>query len=97
MASTAQHADHTERRDSIALSLPGRQAGINQGKIMRWGGGRESENVEDRRSDGGGGMGRGISGGGIGVIVIAVAAMFLGVDPSLVMSVLEGTFKARSL
>lgn len=56
---------------------------------MRWGGGRESENVEDRRS--GGGMGRGIAGGGIGVIVIAVAAMFLGVDPSLVMSVLEGT------
>ena len=34
---------------------------------MRWGGGRESENVEDRRS--GGGMGRGIAGGGIGVIV----------------------------
>ena len=31
---------------------------------MRWGGGRESENVEDRRS--GGGMGRGIAGGGIG-------------------------------
>lgn len=58
---------------------------------MRWGGGRESENVEDRRSEGGGGMGRGIAGGGIGVIVIAVAAMFLGVDPSLVMSVLEGT------
>lgn len=28
---------------------------------MRWGGGRESENVEDRRS--GGGMGRGIAGG----------------------------------
>jgi predicted metalloprotease len=57
---------------------------------MRWEGGRESENVEDRRS-GGGGMGRGIAGGGIGIIVIAVAAMFLGVDPSLVMSVLEGT------
>ncbi len=57
---------------------------------MRWKGGRESENLEDRRS-GGGGMGRGIAGGGIGVIVIAVAAMFFGVDPSLVMSVLEGT------
>jgi predicted metalloprotease len=57
---------------------------------MRWKDGRESENVEDRRS-GGGGMGRGIAGGGIGVIVIAVAAMFLGVDPGLVMSVLEGT------
>lgn len=56
---------------------------------MRWKGGRESNNVEDRRS--GGGMGRGIAGGGIGVIVIAVAAMFLGVDPALVMSVLEGT------
>ena len=57
---------------------------------MRWEGGRESDNIEDRRS-GGGGMGRGIAGGGIGVIVIAVAAMFLGVDPGLVMSVLEGT------
>ena len=57
---------------------------------MRWGGGRESENGEDRRS-GGGGMGRGIAGGGIGVIVIAVAAMFFGVDPALVMSVLEVT------
>jgi predicted metalloprotease len=69
--------------------LSDRQHIIIQEHFMRWEGGRESDNIEDRRS--GGGMGRGIAGGGIGVIVIAVAAMFLGVDPSLVMSVLEGT------
>ena len=55
---------------------------------MKWEGGRESDNVEDRRDDsdsgGGGGMGRGIAGGGIGVVLIAVVAMFLGVDPSMV-------------
>lgn len=56
---------------------------------MRWEGGRESENMEDRR--GSGGMGRGIAGGGVGIIVIAVAAMFLGVDPSLVLNLLEGS------
>jgi len=43
-----------------------------------------SENIEDRR-----GMripgGRGLAGGGIGVVVIAVIAMFLGVDPSMLM------------
>jgi len=60
---------------------------------MRWGGGRESENVEDRRNEsgaGGGGTGRGIAGGGIGVVVIALIAMFFGVDPSMVLSLLGG-------
>jgi len=56
---------------------------------MRWKGGRESDNVEDRRA-GGGGMGRGIAGGSVGVILIAVVAMFLGVDPSMVLNLLEG-------
>jgi predicted metalloprotease len=45
---------------------------------------RRSENVEDRR-----GMrvpgGRAVAGGGIGIIVIALIAMFLGVDPGVVM------------
>jgi len=58
---------------------------------MRWENGRESDNVEDRRgSGGGGGMGRGIAGGGIGVVLIAVVAMFLGVDPSMIMGLLGG-------
>ncbi len=58
---------------------------------MKWEGGRESDNVEDRREDsGGGGMGRGIAGGGIGVVLIAVVAMFLGVDPSMILGLLGG-------
>lgn len=60
---------------------------------MKWEGGRESDNVEDRRSEGGGGGGggiRGVAGGGIGVVLIAVVAMFLGVDPSMILSLLGG-------
>lgn len=57
---------------------------------MRWEKGRESDNVEDRRSSSGGGMGRGIAGGGIGIVVIAVIAMLLGVDPSMVLGLLGG-------
>ena len=49
---------------------------------MKWEGGRESDNVEDRRGESGGGgggggvMGGGMAKGGIGVILIAVVAMF---------------------
>ena len=49
---------------------------------MRWAGGRESGNVEDRRSVS---VGRGVAGGGIGVIIIAVIAMFMGVDPNIIL------------
>lgn len=49
---------------------------------MRLGGQRRSQHVEDRR---GSGLGRGIAGGGIGVVLIAVVAMFLGVDPGVVL------------
>ena len=54
--------------------------------------GRESDNVEDRRGEsGGGGFSVGGRGLGIGTIVIAlVASYFLGVDPRMVMSVLGG-------
>lgn len=58
---------------------------------MRWRDGRRSENVEDVRGTGGGGMGGG--GGfklGIGGLVIAAAAYFLGVDPRVIMGVMEG-------
>lgn len=52
---------------------------------MRWLGGRESDNVEDRRgSGGGGGL---LVGGGIGTIVLAIIVTLLGGDPS---SILQG-------
>lgn len=48
---------------------------------MRWQFGRRSNNVEDRR----GVATRGAVGGGLGMIVLALIAMFLGVDPSIVL------------
>lgn len=59
---------------------------------MRWENGRESSNVEDRRGagGGGGGMGRVVGGGGIGVVLIAVIAMFLGFDPSMILGLFGG-------
>lgn len=51
---------------------------------MRWERGRRSDNIEDRR-----GMrvsGRGMAGGGIGAIVLALIAMYFGVDPSVVLN-----------
>ena len=48
---------------------------------MRWRGGRRSSNVQDRR-----GMGAGaVAGGGIGAVVLVLVAMFLGVDPNVVL------------
>ena len=51
---------------------------------MRWERGRRSDNIEDRR-----GMRvgkKGIAGGGIGAIVLALVAMYFGVDPSVVLN-----------
>jgi len=51
---------------------------------MRWEHGRRSDNIEDRR-----GMrigGKGLVGGGIGAIVLALVAMYFGVDPSVVLN-----------
>ena len=50
---------------------------------MRWQFGRRSNNVEDRRGAGGGG-GMAVS-GGIGTIILALIALALGVDPSIVL------------
>ena len=50
---------------------------------MKLGGYRRSGNVDDRR--GLGGRGLAIGGGGIGVVVVAVIAMLLGVDPSSIL------------
>lgn len=50
---------------------------------MRWLGGRESDNVDDRRgSSGGGGL---LVGGGIGTVVIAIIVTLLGGDPSEIL------------
>jgi predicted metalloprotease len=63
---------------------------------MRWDGDRQSDNVEDRRGDGGGGGGGGgfgIGGRsiGIGTIVIAlVGSYFLGVSPATILGLLSG-------
>jgi len=49
---------------------------------MRWRGGRESDNVEDRR-----GMGTGtvVAGGGIGTVALLLVAWFFGIDPTVLM------------
>jgi hypothetical protein len=52
---------------------------------MKWRGGRQSENVEDMR----GARMRGPAlGGGLGVIVLALVAMYFGVDPRIVTETL---------
>lgn len=64
---------------------------------MKWEGNRESDNVEDRRDEGGsfggGGGGGGFGGRGLGIGSIAialVASYFLGVSPSTVLNLLSG-------
>jgi predicted metalloprotease len=59
---------------------------------MRWRDGRRSENVEDVRGSGGGGGGFGGGGMklGLGSLVVVAAGYFLGVDPRLLMGLLEG-------
>ena len=57
---------------------------------MRFDNSRESDNIEDRRGDGGGGGlpigGRGI---GLGTVVLALVAMYFGVDPRVVLNLAE--------
>jgi hypothetical protein len=58
---------------------------------MRWDRSRESDNVEDRRGeDGGGGMRLGGRSIGLGTVVIAVIAMLLGVDPRTALNLVAG-------
>lgn len=51
---------------------------------MRWRSDRHSKNVIDRRRSS---VGRGVAGGGIGTIVVILAALYFGIDPT---SLLEG-------
>ncbi|HSB30582.1 MAG TPA: neutral zinc metallopeptidase [Candidatus Sulfobium mesophilum] len=55
---------------------------------MRWEDDRKSENVEDRR---GVGVSRGVIGGGIGTIIIVLAALLFGVDPSTLLNLFTTT------
>ena len=61
---------------------------------MKWEGNRESDNVEDRRSDDGGGGGSGLFGGrsiGIGTIVVAlVGGWIFGINPMTLLGMLSG-------
>jgi uncharacterized protein len=58
---------------------------------MRWGEGRQSDNVEDRRGVSRGGM---AIGGGLGGIVILVIAVLLGADPRQVLEQLPSEGQA---
>jgi predicted metalloprotease len=64
---------------------------------MRWQGGRESRNIEDRRGRGGGfgipGLGGGARGGGIGLGTLAIAmlvAWLLGINPLTLLGMFTG-------
>ncbi|MDB5933846.1 MAG: metalloprotease [Massilia sp.] len=61
---------------------------------MKWDGGQESDNVEDRRGEGGGGGGGfGLGGRSIGIGTIAIALVgsyFLGVSPMTIINMLSG-------
>jgi len=50
---------------------------------MLWKSGRRSDNIEDRR---GMGIGRGAKVGGLGTIVLALVAMYFGIDPSVILN-----------
>ncbi len=56
---------------------------------MKWRNRRVSQNVEDRRSEGGSPrLGR--KTGGISVILVSLAAMYFGVDPRIILSLMDG-------
>jgi predicted metalloprotease len=49
---------------------------------MRWGDGRRSDNIEDRR---GIRVSRGMVGGGIGTLVLVLVSLYLGIDPTFIL------------
>ncbi len=54
---------------------------------MQLGDGRESSNIDDRR---GLPMGGGVVGGGIGTILLVLAGLYFGVDPAVLLNVVQG-------
>lgn len=56
---------------------------------MKWRNRRVSNNVEDRRAETG--VSRGIKTGGIGVVVVTLAAMYFGVDPEIILSLMDNS------
>lgn len=60
---------------------------------MKWEGNRQSDNVDDRRGSGGGGLGGLIGGRGIGIGTIVVALVggwIFGINPLTILSMLSG-------
>jgi uncharacterized protein len=51
--------------------------------VMRWEGQEESQNVDDRRGYGGGGR---LAVGGVGGVIILLLALYLGVDPQMLLN-----------
>jgi uncharacterized protein len=49
---------------------------------MRWSKGRRSDNIEDRR---GMRVSRGMVGGGVGTLIMVLVALYLGVDPTIIL------------
>src|ERR1700675_649446 len=64
---------------SLGLS---RRSALERSQIMRWQMGRQSDNVEDRR---GMGVPLGIAGGGIGTVILIIAGLIFGFDPSVIL------------
>jgi hypothetical protein len=60
---------------------------------MRWLGGRESGNIEDRR---GRGVARGVGIGGLGTVVVLLIGLFLGVDPGILLDTVGGTSSTQT-
>jgi hypothetical protein len=65
-------------------------------RTMKWEDYRQSDNIEDRRGEGGGGFGlpipMGRGGGGLGIgglIIVGLLAWFLGIDPRIVVGIDE--------
>lgn len=55
---------------------------IDEDETMKWRNLRRSQNVQDRRAQGGGGRGAAVGGGGLGLLAIVAIGWFLGVDLS---------------